>query len=288
MEVPSSRRQQGIKMTSDGYAWDKAENDLTTIDTSVPHSARIWNYWLGGKDNFPVDQEAGDQYVQTFPGIIDIARLTRAFLKRAVRYLAAEAGIRQFLDVGTGLPTVDNTHEVAQRVAPDARIVYIDNDPLVLAHAHALLTSNPAGATDFIDADMRQPQTILESAQRTLDLEQPVGLTFMGVLGHVVNDDEAQSIVAGLVDGLALGSHLAICDGFDGFSAEFFEAQQDYDEGGSVPYKLRDREQVTRFFTGLDLLPPGVVPVTQWRPETETLGPPPQVQPVAGIAVKNG
>ncbi|WP_067803252.1 SAM-dependent methyltransferase [Actinomadura formosensis] len=274
-------------MSDDAFAWQKAENELTEIDTSVPHSARIWNYWLGGKDNFPVDQAAGDQYAQTFPGILDLARLTRGFLKRSVRFLAREAGIRQFIDVGTGLPTIDNTHEVAQRIAPDARIVYVDNDPLVLAHAHALLTSTPQGTTDYIDTDMHRPDTILEAAARTLDLDRPVGLTFMGVLGHIADDGEARSIVTALMDGLAPGSHLAICDGYDVLSPELLQAQQDYDDGGSVPYKLRSREQLESFFTGLELLPPGLVPAPQWRPETEIISPAPQVQPLGGIAVKN-
>src|SRR6266480_5993259 len=146
------------------------------IDTTVPHSARIWNYWLGGKDNYEVDREAGDQYVEVYPGIVDIARAGRAFLARAVRYLALEAGIRQFLDVGTGLPTVDNTHELAQRAAPDSQIVYVDNDPLVLAHARALLTSTPEGSTDYVDADMHDPAAILARAAASLDLDQPVAL----------------------------------------------------------------------------------------------------------------
>jgi len=136
----------------------------SAIDTSVPHSARIWNYWLGGKDNYPVDRAAGDQFRQAFPGVVDVARASRQFLTRSVRYLAGEAGIRQFLDIGTGLPTADNTHEVAQRVAPDSRIVYVDNDPLVLTHARALLTSTPQGATDYVDADLREPDQILAAA----------------------------------------------------------------------------------------------------------------------------
>ncbi|WP_018654973.1 SAM-dependent methyltransferase [Actinomadura flavalba] len=273
-------------MSDDGYAWQRAERELTEIDTSVPHSARIWNYWLGGKDNFPVDQAAGDQYVRTFPGILDIARLTREFLKRSVRYMAADAGLRQFLDLGTGLPTVDNTHEVAQRIAPDAKIVYVDNDPLVLTHAHALLTSTPQGTTDFVDADLRRPDVILEAAARTLDLDRPVGLTFMGVLGHITDDDEVRTLVRALVDGLAPGSHLVICDGYDVVSPEFVQAQDDYDEGGSVPYRLRDRAQILGFFGDLDLLDPGLVPSPEWRPETEQVGPAPQIRPLAGIAVK--
>ena len=148
----------------------------------MPHSARIWNYWLGGKDNYAVDREAGDQFSAIFPGIVDIARADRAFLGRAVRYLAGEAGVRQFLDVGTGLPTANNTHRVAQGVAPESRIVYVDNDPLVLAHARALLTSSPEGATHYVDADMADPEKILQEAAKSLDLTEPVALMLMGVL----------------------------------------------------------------------------------------------------------
>ncbi|HZB32707.1 MAG TPA: SAM-dependent methyltransferase [Streptosporangiaceae bacterium] len=259
---------------------------MAGIDTSVPHSARIWNYWLGGKDNFPVDRLAGDDYIQTFPGILDVARLTRQFLIRAVNYLAGDAGIRQFLDVGTGLPTVDNTHEVAQRVAPEARIVYVDNDPLVLAHAQALLTGTAQGATDYIDADMREPATILEAAERTLDLTRPVALTFMGVLGHITDDGEAQSVVRGMMEGLPSGSFLALADGADDITPEFEAAQRMYDEGGSVPYKLRSQHQIVQFFAGLELLEPGIVPVPQWRPEVTPITPPPGVQPLAGIGRK--
>jgi hypothetical protein len=269
------------------FHWGEAEKDLMAgIDTSVPHSARIWNYWLGGKDNFPVDRTAGDEYIQTFPGILDIARLTRQFLIRAVRYLAGDADIRQFLDVGTGLPTVDNTHEVAQRVAPDARIVYVDNDPLVLAHAQALLTGTTRGATDYIDADMRAPATILEAAERTLDLTQPVALTYMGVLGHITDDGEAQSVVRRMMESLPSGSYLAIADGANEITPEFEAAQRTYDEGGSVPYKLRSQHQVGLFFARLELLEPGIVPVPQWRPEVTPITPLPGVQPLAGIGRK--
>src|ERR687895_604966 len=183
---------------------------MAGIDTSVPHSARIWNYWLGGKDNFPVDRLAGDDYIQTFPGILDVARLTRQFLIRAVNYLAGDAGIRQFLDVGTGLPTVDNTHEVAQRVAPESKIVYVDNDPLVLVHAQALLTSTPGGVTDYIHADLHDPDGILRGAKRTLDFTRPVAITLLGVLWHIMDDDEAYAVIDRLVDEAAPGSYLAI------------------------------------------------------------------------------
>ena len=156
------------------------------IDTTVSHSARIWDYWLGGKDNYPIDREVGDRIADMLPDIVTHARADRMFLGRAVRYLAGEAGIRQFLDIGTGLPTVDNTHEVAQRVAPDSRIVYVDNDPLVLVHARALLTSTSEGATDYLHADLRDPGAIIDGAARTLDLARPVAITMLGVRCPIV------------------------------------------------------------------------------------------------------
>ena len=253
--------------TSGAPGEDPEDTAGAGIDTTVPHSARIWNYWLGGKDNYAVDREAGDQYVKVFPGIVDVARAGRAFLARAVHYLALEAGIRQFLDVGTGLPTVDNTHELAQRAAPASRIVYVDNDPLVLAHARALLTSTPEGATDYIDADMRDPEVVLARAAATLDLSQPVGLMIMGVMGHIPDDDEAQSIVQRLVVGLPSGSYLAMYDGLDTVSEAMNEAQQGYDDTGAMPYKLRYVDQVRRYFDGLEFVEPGLVRCPEWRPD---------------------
>jgi hypothetical protein len=170
------------------------------IDTSVAHSARIWNYWLGGKDHYPVDRRVGDQILEMFPHIAYLARADRAFLGRAVRYLVGEAGIRQFLDIGTGLPTADNTHEVAQRVAPECRIVYVDNDPLVLTHARALLTSTPVGVTDYVDADLREPDKIVQAAASSLDFAQPVAVMLLGILHHISDDDEAYAIIDQLVD----------------------------------------------------------------------------------------
>jgi hypothetical protein len=237
------------------------------IDTSVAHSARIWNYWLGGKDNYAVDREIGDQFREVFPDIVDISRSSRAFLARAVRYLAGEAGIRQFLDIGTGLPTVDNTHEVAQRVAPDSRIVYVDNDPLVLAHARALLVSTPEGSTEYIDADLRDPEKILVAAQNTLDLTQPVALMLMNILGHVP-DAEVQPIVGRLLDALPSGSYLAIADGTNVIRGkEFDEAIAIWNDAGSTPYFLRKPEQISQFLDGLELVEPGVVSCPLWRPE---------------------
>jgi hypothetical protein len=255
------------------------------IDTSVAHSARVWNYWLGGKDNYAVDRAAGDQYRQVFPGIIDVARSYRAFLARAVRYLAGEAGIRQFLDVGTGLPTVGNTHELAQQVSSDCRIVYVDNDPLVLVHAQALLVSTAEGACDYLDADLRDPGAILAGAARTLDLDRPVALMLISVLGHIADQDEALSIVRALMAGLCPGSYLAITLGTDTNEA-FSQAQRQYNASGAVPYVLRRPEQVPQFFEGLDLVEPGVVPASQWRPDPGPFAGPRQVYAFGGVGRK--
>jgi hypothetical protein len=239
------------------------------IDTSVPHSARIWNYWLGGKDNYAADREAGEQYRETFPGIDELARASRYFLVRTIRFLTSEVGVRQFLDVGTGLPTVDNTHEVAQREAPEARIVYVDNDPLVLVHANALLTSSQEGRTAYVEADMRDPAAVIEAARETLDLSQPVGLILSGVLGHIGEDDEARRIVRELMSALPSGSHLSHYDGVDE-NPDTVSAQDDYNDSGAVPYVLRSTEQLLTFYEGLELVPPGFVPVGHWRPDLHT------------------
>ena len=258
-----------------------------TIDASVPQSARIWNYWLGGKDNYPVDQEVGDQFCAIFPDIIAIARASRAFNARSVQYLADEAGIRQFLDIGTGLPTANNTHEVAQRVAPDSRIVYVDNDPLVLTHARALLTSTPEGACQYIDADLREPDTILEAAAQTLDFSQSVGLMLNNILGHITDDAQAYAIVNRLVDALPSGSYLALNDGTDVIrGTEFNAAIQIWNQASTVPYRLRNVEQITRFFDGLELVEPGVVSVPRWRPKANPFGVPAEVDEFGGVGRK--
>ena len=237
----------------------------TAIDSSVPHSARVWNYWLGGKDNYPVDREVGDDFTRLYPEIIVVARSSRAFLKRAIVHLTAEAGLRQFLDVGTGMPTAENTHQVAQLVAPDARIVYVDNDPLVLRHAQALLTSTPEGVTDYIDADLHEPERILEMAAKTLDFDRPVALMLMGILGHIQDYDEAVSIVRRLQQALPSGSYFVHYDSTDTDQA-LKEAQQGYDDTGAVPYVLRGLEQISRFYDGLELVEPGIVSCPLWRP----------------------
>jgi ubiquinone/menaquinone biosynthesis C-methylase UbiE len=245
------------------------------IDTSVPHSARIWNYWLGGKDNYPVDEEAGDAYTAVFPGIVTIARSSRAFLRRNITYLVSEAGIRQFLDVGTGLPTANNTHQVAQRIAPETRIVYVDNDPMVLSYARALLHSTPQGATAYVDANVMEPDRILAAAAETLDLTRPTALILSNILGHVADHDQARSIVTRLMDALPSGSYLSINDGSQGIDPIFEQAQDAYNESGAVPYILRTVDQITAYFDGLDLIDPGVVSVPLWRPDSTSPAPEP-------------
>ena len=259
---------------------------IRDIDVSVPHSARIWNYWLGGKDNFQADRDAGDEFLALYPQQLDKARACRQFLARAVRYLALEVGVRQFLDVGTGLPTANNTHEGAQRAAPDARIVYVDNDPLVLTHARALLTSSAEGITSYIDADMHDPATILAEARKTLDLDKPIALLMIGVLGHVADYDEARSIVQRLLKGLPPGSFLVESDGTDS-SPAYLAAIDHYRDSGGVPYNARTHEQITGFYEGLELVEPGVVPIHIWRPELSMFGKAPDVSESGGVGRKS-
>ena len=245
----------------------------TGIDTTVPHSARIWNYWLGGKDNYAVDRMAGEQTIAVLPEIVDIARASRGFLARAVRYLAADAGIRQFLDIGTGLPTENNTHEVAQAVAPESRVVYVDNDPLVLVHARALLKSKPEGATAYIEADARDVDSILEGAAATLDLTRPVAITMLGILPFIGDDEEARSIVARLLAAVPAGSYLAVTHSTSEVSGErVVEAVRQWNQVAPTPYHLRSPEQIAAFFDGLELIEPGVVPCPRWRPDRHDTG----------------
>ncbi|MGH4015504.1 MAG: SAM-dependent methyltransferase [Pseudonocardiaceae bacterium] len=259
------------------------------IDTSVSHSARVWNYWLGGKDNYPVDHEAGDQFAAVLPSIVDVARASRAFLVRAVRYLVGEAGIRQFLDIGTGLPTAGNTHEVAQATAPECRIVYVDNDPLVLVHARALLTSTPEGVTDYVDADLRDPDTVLAEAARTLDFSQPIALMVMGTIEHVMDTDEAYAIVNRLLDALPSGSYLVLYDPTtDGVHGEaMHEACRLWNEnGGTPPVAVRSSQEIAHFFDRVELLEPGVVSVSLWRPDQSDIGVPAEVNTFGGVGRK--
>jgi hypothetical protein len=242
------------------------------IDATVAHPARRYNYWLGGKDNFAADRASGDELQRLFPKVRLGALANRALLKRATRFLAAEAGIRQFLDIGTGLPTADNTHEVAQAVVPDSRIVYVDNDPLVMVHARALLTSTPAGRTAYLQADLNDPGTILAdpTLRETLDLSQPVGLMLIAVLHFVHGDGAARPIVRRLLDALPSGSYLVATHATQDFGTPEQQAlyQQILQEGKSDVW-TRPKEEFAALFDGLELVEPGVVPASEWRPEPD-------------------
>jgi len=263
------------------------DQEQPVIDTSVAHTARVWNYWLGGKDNYPVDRAVGDQIRALMPEIVDSARADRGFLVRVVRYLTSEVGIRQFLDIGTGLPTVNNTHEVAQKLAPECRIVYVDNDPLIMAHARALLTSSPQGRTDYIHADLRDPDTILREATRTLDFTQPVALMLLGILNFILDDREAHTIVNRLLDALPSGSYLAVSHPTAEVDTErVLEGMRLWNESATPPIRPRSRQELTRFFDRLELLEPGVVSDSLWRPDPSDLGAPIEGHHFGGVGRK--
>jgi S-adenosyl methyltransferase len=240
------------------------------FDTSVAHVARVYNYWLGGKDNFAADRAAAEQAMSAFPDIVLSARANRAFLRRTITYLANQAGIRQFLDIGTGIPSANNTHEVAQRVAPDSRVVYVDNDPVVLAHARALLTSSPGGATDYIDADLRQADQILVGAGHTLDFTQPVAVMLMAILQHLSDDDDPYAVVGKLMAAVPSGSYLVLSHpAKDIHAAEMAAMAARLNQMMAEKVTFRGETEVAKFFSGLELVEPGMTNVPDWRPETE-------------------
>lgn len=236
------------------------------IDTRVASPARVYDYWLGGKDNYAVDRAAGEAYKEAFPGIIRAVRINRAFLGRAIHYLAAEAGVRQFLDIGTGLPTANNTHEVAQRAAPDSRVVYVDNDPVVLLHAETLMTSSPEGACDYIQADVRDLETVLAGAAKTLDYSRPVAVTLLMILQFISDESDPWRIIGTIMAALPTGSYLVITHP-TGDVIEHSDAAKRYNSHmGDNQAVLRSAEEIARFFDGLELLDPGLVQLHQWRP----------------------
>ena len=242
-----------------------AEPGPVAFDTSMPSPARVWNYWIGGKDNYAADRAAAEAVMAANPAQATIARTARRFLVDVVRQLAGQHGVRQFLDIGSGLPTADNTHEIAQRVAPASRVVYVDNDPVVLAHARALLTSTPEGKTDFILADLRDPETILTHAARTLDLSQPVAIVLIGVLHFIDEDADPYAIVAQLMDGVAGGSYLVIGHAAsDVRSAEVQQGYRAYNERSPVKITPRSRQQIDRLVAGLEPVGPGMVTLGHW------------------------
>jgi hypothetical protein len=237
------------------------------IKPEIPHAARIWNYWMGGKDNFAADREAGDAVAKVYPEIVQMAVQSRRFLIQAVRYLAAEAGISQFLDIGTGLPTMQNTHEVAQAVDPASRIVYVDNDPLVLVHARALLrNTSPEGVTAYVDGDYHQPELIISEARKVLDFTRPIAVMFMGVLGYVEDLQVMRSIIDRVMQAVPSGSYMVLWDGTATGEA-VAEGSDKLAESGAVPYYLRSLEELAECFSGLHLVEPGLAPITWWRME---------------------
>lgn len=239
---------------------------MATIDVRVPHIARVYDYWLGGRDNFAADRELGERVQAVYPDVRDLARANRGFHARSIYYLARERGIRQFLDIGVGLPTANNTHEVAQRLSRDCRIVYVDNDPIVMSHARALLKSAPGGACDHLDGDLREPERLLAGAARTLDFSEPVALMMVAVL-HFVADDEAASVVRTLVSGCARGSYAVISHlASDIEPVGVAEMTRRVNERLPDPLTPRDKDGVTRLFGCLDLVEPGVVTAPHWRP----------------------
>ena len=242
------------------------------FDTSVPHIARVYDYWLGGKDNFEADRVAAEQVVATFPDVLVSVRAQRAFLGRAVHYLVEEAGIRQFLDIGTGLPAGNNTHEVAQKIAPETRVVYVDNDPIVLLHARTLLAGSPQGATAYIDADFRDTGKILAEAAGVLDFSQPVAVMMLGLLHCIPDEDDPAALVARVTGAVPAGSYLVISHPASDVTKELSRSMGNYNKQAAAPLTARSYAEVSQFFVGLDLVEPGLVQLHRWRPGTGEVG----------------
>lgn len=246
---------------------DPRSESAREIKSEVPRSARVWNYWLGGADNYAVDHAAGDAVKAQYPQIVTVAKESREFLVRVVHTLAGELGVRQFLDIGSGLPTMQNTHQVAQTIAPESRVVYVDNDPLVLVHARALLADTTVtGVTEYVDADVRNPDLIISEARKVLNFNEPVAVIFLGILGYIADIGDIRFIVSTVMDAVPSGSYLVIRDNTPA-SESSREAAAVFARSGAAPYHLRSREQIAQFFEGLDMVPPGLVPVRLWRPD---------------------
>ena len=245
-------------------------HNLPALDTDVAHIARVYDYWLGGKDNFKVDRVAGDAALRAFPGLASSVRANRAFLARTVRYLTREEGIRQFLDIGIGIAAANNTHEVAQSVAPECRVVYADNDPMVLTHARVLLRSVPEGGIAYLDADLRDTAKILREAAKTLDFQRPVAVMLVAVLHLIEDEDDPAGIIAKLMDALPPGSTLTVSHVASDMHADAAARVRDrMNRMLSQRSTYRSGDEVTAFFDGLELVDPGVVPIPLWRPDTE-------------------
>ena len=258
------------------------------INTNVPQSARVYDYWLGGKDHFPADRALGDAIAEALPTIRTQVRAQRAFLGRAVRYLTRDAGVRQFLDIGTGIPSAGNVHDVAQEIAPESRVLYVDNDPIVLAHARALMSGTPQGSVAFIQADLREPEAILDdpAVAGTLDLAEPVGLVLIGVMHHLRDSDDPRRIVANLVDALAPGSYLVLSQSTPDFDPDAMGALAAASEQGGIPNVPRSLADTEPFFAGLELVEPGLVPMATWHPDPGEGLDPRSVYAYGGVARK--
>jgi SAM-dependent methyltransferase len=257
-------------------------------NTNIPQSARVYDYWLGGKDNFPVDRALGDAIAEQVPTIRTMVRGQRAFLRRAVRWLAGEAGVRQFLDIGTGIPSAGNVHEVVQEIAPEARILYVDNDPIVLAHSRALVPGAHTGTVELILADLRAPEAILAdpAVAKTLDLSRPVALVLVGVLHHLRDADDPQRILATLLGAVASGSYLVLTQSSQDFDPEAMARLAAVSEQGGIPNVPRTLAETERFFAGLELVSPGLVPLAAWRPDPGDDQDPRSVYAYGGVARK--
>jgi O-methyltransferase involved in polyketide biosynthesis len=263
-----SAKERAVPQDSPGAIKGSGGGELPDLDSSVANAARMWNYWIGGKDNFLPDREAGDRVLAAMPALPVVARLLRRFLTTTVEELTA-AGIRQFLDIGTGLPTAENTHEVAQRAAPESRIVYVDHDPVVIRHAQALLTSSPAGKTDYIQADLRDWATIAEGARRTLDFSRPVAVILIAVAHFILDEEDPHRLVAEIMADLAPGSYLIIAHAASDIEAETAAAMaRSYNATSSLTITPRDRATVARFFDGMEMTDPGLRPLAQWWGES--------------------
>lgn len=263
-------------MTENPSATDGSERDPFEIDTSVPNAARVYDYLLGGRANFQVDRDAAERNNDVLPGGVATARAevraNRSFLGRAVRHLTGEAGVRQFLDIGTGIPNDDNVHRVAQEARPDARVVCVDYDPVVVAYAHQLMRSTPEGAADFVHGDLRSPEEILDRAAATLDLREPVAVVLVGLLYLISDDQDPYGIVRRLLEPMPSGSHLVLSHMTGDFNPEMAELAERLNQTMAEPFILRSHDEVSRFFDGLELVDPGVVQVDQWHP-SESLPP---------------
>jgi O-methyltransferase involved in polyketide biosynthesis len=280
-------KERAVPQDLPGATKDSAAGNLPDLDTNVANAARMWNYWIGGKDNFLADREAGDQVLEAMPALPLVARSLRRFLSTTVDELTA-AGVRQFLDIGTGLPTADNTHDVAQRVAPESRIVYVDHDPVVIRHAQALLTSSPEGKTDYIQADLRDWATISAGAQRTLDFSRPVAVLMIAVVHFILDAEDPHGMVSRIMADLAPGSYLAIAHAASDIEADTAAAMaRSYNATASLTITPRDGATVARFFDGLEMTGPGLLPLAQWwGPSPAAASDPTEMSCYCGIARK--